>query len=65
MAFGQVLGCDIQENRLRVRTKNAPDFYARIQDLVVMGGQRVRQIQSLDEGAEAVFEYLQQGKHSS
>jgi hypothetical protein len=31
----------------------------------VTGGQRIRQIQSLDEGAEAVFEYLQQGKHSS
>ena len=65
MTFGQVLGCDLQENRLRVRTKNASDFYVRIQDLVVNGRQTIRQMQSLDEGAEAVFEYLQQGKHSS
>ena len=60
--LSQVQGCDLLGNRLRVRTKHAADFYAQIQNMVVHSGHVIHQMQSLDEGAEAVFEYLQQGR---
>ncbi len=65
VALSQVQGCDVQGNRLRVRTKQAAEFYVQVQNLVLQRGHTIRQMQSLDEGAEAVFEYLQQGKHAS
>ena len=61
----QVQGCDLQEDRLRVRTTQAAEFYVQVQDLVIQRGHAIRQMQSLDEGAEAVFEYLQQGRRDS
>lgn len=62
IALGPVQGCEVQGNRLQVRTRQAAEFYAQIQDLVLERGHVIRQMQSLDEGAEAVFEYLQQGR---
>jgi ABC-2 type transport system ATP-binding protein len=61
----QVQGCDLLGDRLQVRTKHSAEFYELVQDLVLQSGHTIRKMQSLDEGAEAVFEYLQQGRHHS
>ena len=58
----QVQGCDIVSDRLRVRMKQSMEFYSCLQTLVLQRGHTIRQLQSLDEGAEAIFEYLQQGR---
>ncbi|MFO1019906.1 MAG: hypothetical protein U0903_04325 [Planctomycetales bacterium] len=58
----QVQGCDVTGERIQVRTRQSADFYAQVQEMVAAGRHSVRQMYSLDEGAEAVFEYLQQGK---
>ena len=65
IALSQVVSCEVTGGRLRVRTKQIAEFYAHIQQLVLRRGYDVRQMQSLDEGAEAVFEYLQQGRRPS
>lgn len=62
VTLSQVQGCDVMGSRLQVRTKQAAEFYAQVQDLVLRRGHVIRQMQSLDEGAEAVFDYLQQGR---
>lgn len=62
MAIQQVEGCDVTSERLRVRVRQGAEFYAHLQELVLQRGYTIRKIQSLDEGAEAVFEYLQQGR---
>lgn len=60
----QVLGCDIEGDRLIVRTGLAVDFFSSLQTLVIERNHTVHQVFSLDEGAEAIFDYLQQGKAS-
>ena len=62
IALPQVQGCELHGHQLHVRTTQAAEFYAELQNLVVTKEHVVRQMQSLDEGAEAVFEYLQQGR---
>ncbi|MBM4076839.1 MAG: ABC transporter ATP-binding protein [Planctomycetes bacterium] len=61
----QVQGCDVSGNRLFVRTKQVADFYSQIQQLIIRNGHEIRQLECLDEGAEAIFDYLQEGNRSS
>lgn len=65
VSLPQVQGCDVSGDRLRIRTRQVDEFYVQVQQLVIQQGHVVRQMQSLDEGAEAIFDYLQQGRHPS
>ncbi len=57
-----VLAVEMRDPALVVKTRNPLDFFARLGELVCEQGIEVRRIQTLDAGADAVFDYLQQGK---
>jgi len=57
-----VYGVDIRDSGLVVRTRNPLRFYDWIAELVCNQGIEVRRMQTLDAGADAVFDYLQQGR---
>ncbi len=61
-AYPDVQGVEIRDHSLIVRTRNPLQFFARVGDLVCEHGIEVRRMQSLDTGADAVFDYLQQGR---
>jgi ABC-2 type transport system ATP-binding protein len=56
-----VRAIEIREESLVVRTDRAAAFFARLGELVLSQGVEVRKLQTLDAGAEAVFDYLQRG----
>jgi ABC-2 type transport system ATP-binding protein len=56
-----VLGVEVRESGLVVRTRNPLEFFARLGELVCEHRIDVRRVQTLDAGADAVFNYLQQG----
>jgi ABC-2 type transport system ATP-binding protein len=56
-----VRGIELRSDSLVVRTRNPQRFFALINDLIAEHGVTVRKLQSLDAGADAVFNYLQQG----
>lgn len=57
-----VLSVEIRESSLVIKTRNPLDFFARVGDLTCNQNIDVRRMQTLDAGADAVFDYLQQGK---
>jgi hypothetical protein len=57
-----VLAVEMRDPGLVIKTRNPLDFFARVGELVCEQGIEVRRIQVLDAGADAVFDYLQQGK---
>jgi ABC-2 type transport system ATP-binding protein len=57
-----VLGVEMRDDKLVVKTSNQQAFFERFGDLVCEHGVDVRRIQTLDTGADAVFDYLQQGR---
>ncbi len=57
-----VLGIELRDHSVTVRTRNPERFFATIGALVCEQGIDVRQLQTLDAGADAVFDYLQQGR---
>jgi len=57
-----VLAVELRETGLVVRTRNPLDFFARLGELVCQHGIEVRRLQTLDSGADAVFDYLQKGR---
>jgi ABC-2 type transport system ATP-binding protein len=57
-----VLGVEVRDSVLIVRTRNPLRFFAQVGDLVCANGIDLRRLQTLDSGAEAVFDYLQQGR---
>lgn len=57
-----VLAVELRDGALVVRTRNPLDFFARLGELVCQHGIDVRRLQTLDSGADAVFDYLQRGR---
>jgi ABC-2 type transport system ATP-binding protein len=57
-----VLGIEMREGALVVRTRNPLAFFDRLGMLVCAHGIEVGRMQTLDAGADAVFDYLQQGR---
>lgn len=57
-----VQGVEVRDGSLVVRTRNPAEFFALVGDLVCAHGITVRRMQTLDAGADAVFDYLQQGR---
>jgi ABC-2 type transport system ATP-binding protein len=60
--FPDVQGVELCDTSLVVRTRNPGDFFAYVGDLACEHGIVVRRMQTLDAGADAVFDYLQQGR---
>jgi ABC-2 type transport system ATP-binding protein len=56
-----VRGIELRSDSLVVKTRNPQRFFGLINDLIAQNGVSVRKLQSLDAGADAVFNYLQQG----
>ena len=56
-----VRGIELRSDSLVVKTRNPQRFFGLINDLIAENGVSVRKLQSLDAGADAVFNYLQQG----
>jgi ABC-2 type transport system ATP-binding protein len=57
-----VQGIEMRESSLVVRTRNPLRFFGRIGELVCAHNIDLRRMQALDAGADAVFDYLQQGR---
>jgi ABC-2 type transport system ATP-binding protein len=57
-----VQGVEMRDDTLVVRTRNPLRFFSQIGELVRQQGIDVRRMQTLDAGADAVFDYLQQGR---
>jgi ABC-2 type transport system ATP-binding protein len=57
-----VQGVEMRESGLIVRTRNPLKFFTQVGDLVCRHGIDVRRMQTLDAGADAVFDYLEQGR---
>ena len=51
----------LRSESLVIRTRNPSRFFARLGDLVAQHSIDVEKLQTLDGGADAVFNYLQQG----
>ncbi len=57
-----VQGVEVRDNALVVRTRNPAKFFSQIGQLVCEHGIEVLRMQALDAGADAVFDYLEQGR---
>jgi ABC-2 type transport system ATP-binding protein len=57
-----VQGVEMRESALIVRTRNLLRFFGQVGELACEHGIDVRRMQTLDAGADAVFDYLQQGR---
>jgi ABC-2 type transport system ATP-binding protein len=57
-----VQAVEVRGASLVVRTRNPSEFFAHVAELVCEQGIAVERMQTLDTGADAVFEYLQQGR---
>lgn len=57
-----VLGVEMRDGALVVRTRNPLVFFERLGQLVCEHGIDVRRVLTLDAGADAVFDYLEQGR---
>ncbi len=60
--YPDVQGVEVRESSLIVRTRNPAEFFAYVGQLVCSRGIDVQRMQTLDSGADAVFDYLQQGR---
>lgn len=56
-----VRGIELRSDSLVVKTRNPQRFFGLINDLIAQNHISVRKLQALDAGADAVFNYLQQG----
>jgi ABC-2 type transport system ATP-binding protein len=56
-----VRSVDLRDEFLLVRTRNPGQFFALLSDLVLQHGVDVDRFEVIDAGADAVFNYLQQG----
>jgi ABC-2 type transport system ATP-binding protein len=54
-----VRSLELRDDAIQVRTRNPAQFFATLGDLVLREGVDVRSVQTLDAGADAVFNYLQ------
>jgi ABC-2 type transport system ATP-binding protein len=57
-----VMGVEMRDGVVEVRTRNPHLFFERLAEMVCQHGIEVRRVQTLDAGADAVFDYLQQGR---
>ena len=57
----QVRSVEVHDERLLVQTRRPTEFFSSLGELVVDHNIEVHGMQTVDAGAEAVFEYLQQG----
>ena len=57
-----VLSVEMRDGVLVVRTRNPLVFFERLGQLVCEHGIDVRRVLTLDAGADAVFDYLEQGR---
>jgi ABC-2 type transport system ATP-binding protein len=53
---------ELRDSALVVHTRNPLEFFGRLGELVCDHQVDVRRMQTLDAGADAVFDYLQQGR---
>ena len=60
--YPDVQGVEVRDSSLIVRTRNPLEFFAYVAELVCQHGIELRRMQTLDAGADAVFDYLQQGR---
>ena len=59
VALSQVRSVEVRGEVLHVQVRNQGQFFAALGELVLEHGLDVRQMQTLDAGADAVFTYLQ------
>lgn len=59
VALPQVRSVEVRDETLHVQVRNPGQFFAAVGELVLQHGLDVRQMQTLDAGADAVFSYLQ------
>ena len=57
----EVRAVDVRSGGLIVRTRNPNRFFARLGELIAQHSLAIHKLQTLDGGADAVFNYLQQG----
>jgi ABC-2 type transport system ATP-binding protein len=57
----EVRSVELREELLEVRTRNPAQFFRLLGDLVHRHGIEVDRFETIDAGADAVFDYLQQG----
>jgi ABC-2 type transport system ATP-binding protein len=60
-SFDDVRGIEIRGDALVVRTRAPERFFEAVGELIVQHGLAVRRLQTLDAGADAVFDYLEKG----
>ncbi len=60
--YPDVQGVEVRDESLIVRTRNPQAFFEFVGTLVREHAIEVRRLQTLDAGADAVFDYLQQGR---
>ncbi len=60
--YPDVQGVEVRDSSLIVRTRNPLEFFAYVGTLVCEQGITLLRMQTLDSGADAVFDYLQQGR---
>lgn len=60
LGLPMVRSVEVREETLSVRTRNPGQFFAALGQMVLEHGFEVRQFQTLDAGADAVYSYLQQ-----
>ncbi len=61
LQMAEVRSVEISEQTLTVRTTNANAFFPALNDLVVERSLDIGRLQTVDEGADAVFSYLEGG----
>jgi ABC-2 type transport system ATP-binding protein len=57
----EVCSVEVDDDTVRVRTRQPADFFAFVGQLVLAHAIEVQEMQTLDVGADAVFDYLEQG----
>ena len=60
--YRDVQAVEVRDSSLVVRTRNPAEFFAYLGDLVCDARDSIGRMQTLDSGADAVFDYLQQGR---
>lgn len=60
-----VQSVEVTDQTLRIRTDNAKEFFPIVNDLIVAESLDIGRLQTVDEGADAVFAYLEAGSISA
>jgi hypothetical protein len=61
VADPEVRGIELRSSSVVIQTRNPNRFFTLVNDLVAQHAIEVDKLQTLDGGADAVFNYLQQG----